>query len=160
MDPKVGKRTHSRKYVGVVLEVSGRFYFAPLSSPKPRDYDSNGNIKQNTSLSIPMIVNGLSGKRLLGTIKLNDMIPVPMSEIVDYDLSKESDSAYADLVRDELRFINKHQEIIRKRARIIYQAKIHERLNLNPKNARWFSAIVPFRFLESLCDSFMSQVAH
>ena len=101
-----------------------------------------------------MVVNGPHGKRLLGTIKFNDMIPVPEEEIIKYDLATETDTTYADLVRDELRFINKHQGAILKRARLVYYAKLHEAENLNRKNERWYAAILPFKVLEAACDSF------
>ena len=35
---KEGKRTHLRKYVGVVLDVNNHKYYIPLSSPKEHDY--------------------------------------------------------------------------------------------------------------------------
>ena len=109
---------------------------------------------------MPMVTNEPSGKRLLGTIKFNDMIPVPRTEIIQYNLDDERDTAYANLVRDELRFISKHQTKILKRARFIYEAKTHEARNANQKNVKWFAAILPFKELEVLCDAFVSQTTN
>ena len=154
MDPKIAYRTHTRKYVGVVLRVGRHKYFAPLSSPKARDYDASGNIRKST-LSISLTENKGGEKTLLGTIKLNDMIPVPDSEIIEYDVNAESDSSYADLIRKELLFIAKHQTLIMKRARLIYFAKKNESSNKNDKNSSWFNSILPFGDLEQYCDSFI-----
>lgn len=35
---KVDSRTHTRKYVGVVIEMAGYKYYIPMSSPKDTDY--------------------------------------------------------------------------------------------------------------------------
>ena len=35
---KVGNRTHTRKYVGVVIEMAGYKYYIPMSSYKDTDY--------------------------------------------------------------------------------------------------------------------------
>lgn len=83
------------------------------------------------------------------------MIPVPDSEIIEYYLDGEADANYANLIRNELLFINKHQALISKRARIIYYAKKHESTNRNSRNASWFDSVLPFAELENLSESFI-----
>lgn len=42
-DNKRNSRTHTRKYLGTVLEVNGLLYFVPFSSAKPSDYIQNSD---------------------------------------------------------------------------------------------------------------------
>jgi protein AbiQ len=81
----------SRKYLGVVYEINCYQYFAPFSSPKDSDYFLGKNGKKEIRRSIIPIIrmtetfsNGEKG--LLATIKLNNMIPVPVSELEEYDI--------------------------------------------------------------------------
>ena len=52
---KQEKRTHTRKYVGTVLEMHGYKYFVPMSSPKETDYQIAGNDKVIKKSIIPII---------------------------------------------------------------------------------------------------------
>lgn len=64
------------------------------------------------------------GKRhLLGTIKLSNMIPVPKCKLVLYDLDKETDEDYRNLVLKEKRFINRNKEMIIAHAETLYREK-------------------------------------
>ena len=38
-------RTHTRKYIGIVLELEGYHYYVPMSSPKDSDYQVAGDGK-------------------------------------------------------------------------------------------------------------------
>ncbi len=42
---KESNRTHTRKYVGIVLNINDYHYFIPLSSPKESDYQIAGENK-------------------------------------------------------------------------------------------------------------------
>ena len=39
---KENRRKHTRKYIGVVLELEGYHYYVPMSSPKDSDYQIAG----------------------------------------------------------------------------------------------------------------------
>lgn len=108
MDNKTNYRKHSRKYIGVVLKINNYNYFAPLSSPKKSDYLNNGNIRKSSTIVLRMVENKLDGSNvLLGSIKLNNMLPVPDTEINVYDLDNEIDINYKNLVFNELLWIEK-----------------------------------------------------
>ncbi len=100
LDNKAKKRNHGRKYIGIIISINNINYFAPLSSPKKSDYDNLGNIRKSSSIILKMVKNYSKKPQLLGTIKLNNMIPVPDSEIILYDLNNEKDKKYKNLIID------------------------------------------------------------
>ncbi|CAL7909802.1 type III toxin-antitoxin system ToxN/AbiQ family toxin [Fusobacterium necrophorum subsp. funduliforme] len=62
---------------------------------------------------------------MLGKIKLSSMIPVyDMSVLSYYDINKEQDLKYKNLVIDELRFIYANKNLILKNANKLYQQKV------------------------------------
>ena len=42
---KADHRTHTRKYIGTVMEINDVFYYIPMSSPKESDYQFAGDAK-------------------------------------------------------------------------------------------------------------------
>lgn len=129
MDNKENARTHTRKYLGVVLYHGEFSYFVPFSSPKETDYtfDKDGTriIRKSIIPIIRMVTNDtISGKpELKGTLKLSNMIPVPESELIEYDLAKEQDTNYGQLVQKELGFIRSNISLIVRNARVLYNQK-------------------------------------
>lgn len=128
-DNKESNRTHSRKYLGIVLQKNGYNYFIPFSSPKGTDYtmDVDGNKVIRKSI-IPIIrmtsddsVTGLT--ELKGTLKLSNMIPIPDSELTYYNINDEEDASYRKLVEKEYAFIKSNMDTIFKNANIIYNQK-------------------------------------
>lgn len=121
------KYVHSRKYLGIVLQINGFSYYAPISSPKESDYILiNGNkvIRNSIIPIIRMTETDQNGNRsLMGTIKLCNMIPVPDDKIRIYDLDNEADKEYKDLVLKEKRFINRNEEMIVAYAERLYKEK-------------------------------------
>ena len=131
-DDKVEKSTaehykFSRKYLGIVLTVNNFKYFAPLSSTKThKDYFPNGEIRPSV---IPLIRITKSNKdgsiSLLGKIQLNNMIPIFNNNLVQlYDLNKEEDIKYKNMVFNQINFINKNVKLIIKNANILYNNKV------------------------------------
>lgn len=55
-DSKIGKRKHMRKYIGVVLAIGDIKYFAPLSSPKQKDFNSDGTIRKDPIFLMRIVV--------------------------------------------------------------------------------------------------------
>jgi len=143
-------RTYTRKYVGVVIEINNFKYFAPLSSPKDSDY-VDGKIRNSSSIIFRMIKNYSTNPILLGTIKLNNMIPVPESEIKLYDYKNEKDLRYKSLIEDEINWINHNITRIRKTAQSLYSSKMNEKKSRNEKNSRYFDSIMPFIEAEEKC---------
>lgn len=123
---KEDERTHTRKYVGVLLEMNEYHYFVPMSSPKETDYQVAGNTKVIKKSIVPIIRmieknNGI--KELKGTLRISHMIPVPGTELTKYDIENEKDEDYKALVNAEAIFIRKNAEKIKKNAELLYRQK-------------------------------------
>lgn len=104
-------QNNERKYIGVVLQVNGMNYFAPLSSAKPKHkYMKEG-------LDFIKVKN-------YAVINLNNMFPVPSSVYTLVIFSNEKDFKYRDLLRAEYRFIKMIQEKICKNAKLLYNHKL------------------------------------
>ena len=101
---KIDNKTHTRKYVGVVVTIEDFKYYIPMSSPKDSDYQVAGETKVIKKSIIPIIrivvKNSLGEKELKGTLRISHMIPVPESELELYDLENETDKTYKDLVQN------------------------------------------------------------
>lgn len=112
---KEDTRVHTRKYLGVVIEIDAHKYYIPLSSPKEKhDYiiiDGKKTIRKD-SLIVMRIVSGTGeNKELKGTLQIGTMIPVPNAAIKLYDVDNEPDRAYKDLVNEEIIYIRKHDKV-------------------------------------------------
>ncbi len=121
-DNKEETRTYERKYLGVVLTVNEFNYYIPMSSPKKSDYlDYDKKIIRKDAKTIIRIHD--SG-RLYGTLRISNMIPVPITELEPYILSNEKDIKYRELVVGELRYINNNSDKIVKYAKTVYNQKV------------------------------------
>ena len=150
---KVNARTHTRKYLGVVLHIDRYNYYIPMSSPKNSDYQIAGKDKVIRKSIIPIIrivVKNAAGKKeLKGTLRISHMIPVPASELELYDLENEEDSNYKDLVQNEMIFIRKNREKIMDNAKLLYKQKA-----MNDMTAGYVKSALDYRALEYRCDLF------
>lgn len=155
---KINVRTHTRKYLGIVLHIEKYNYYIPLSSPKDSDYQIVGGnkiIRKSIVPIIRIIVKGKSGKKeLKGTLRISHMIPVPASEVVLYDLENESDSTYKDLVQNEMIFIRKNRSKIALNAKLLYKQK-----TTNDSAGGYIKSALDYHALEVLCDSFKKNKA-
>lgn len=122
-----------RPYVGVVFVINNIKYFAPLASPRPK------HEKMKNSLDFIKIDKGK-----YGVINLNNMIPVVDSAVVKYDIMKETDIAYRNLMLNQLSFINKNAEIIMRKAARLYIKVTSSKSHLNKRCAK-------FKLLEEKC---------
>lgn len=121
-DNKEEIRTHNRKYLGIVLTVNEFNYYIPMSSPKKSDYmDIDKKVIRNDTKTI---IRMHEGGRLYGTLRISNMIPVPITELEPYMISNEIDEKYRQLVIGELRYINNNSNKIIKYAKIVYNQKI------------------------------------
>ena len=125
-----------RKYIGIVFEIKGLKYFAPLSSYK----DKHKKMKEG--------VDFIKIKDY-AVINLNNMIPVPVSQIVDIDINREKDPSYKYLLQAESREVNRQKNRIRKNAEIVYSHKKHNG-NATPLAKRTND----FEVLEKLCKEY------
>lgn len=150
---KINSRTHTRKYLGVVLQIGKYNYYVPMSSPKDSDYQIAGSNKVIKKSIVPIIriVEKISSgeKELKGTLRISHMIPVPESELELYDLENEADTTYKDLVQKEMIFIRKNREKIDSNAKLLYKQKI-----ANDTTAGYVKSALDYQALEKLCDLF------
>ena len=102
--------TNKRKYIGVVLEINGFKYFAPLSSFKPK------HKKMKEGVDFIKIKD-------YAVLNLNNMIPVPDSACFLPDINSEKDPHYKFLLQAESREINRQKNRILKNAQIVYSHK-------------------------------------
>lgn len=151
---KEDERVHSRKYVGVVLEINNYLYYIPMSSPKKTDYVIvNGDkVIKKSNLTIIRIIDEINVgvKELKGTLRISNMIPVPKSQLMLYDVNNEKDIEYKKLILKQLIFITKYQKLIIKYARIIYNQKTK-----NQVNQPYIKAVLDFKKLENLHDLYI-----
>lgn len=102
---------HERKYIGIVLEVNGFHYFAPLSSFKPK------HLTMQERIDFIKIHN-------YSVININNMFPVPLNQYTYVDISKENNSHYKSLLQAEYRYIKSNRNRIIKNAYIVYNHKL------------------------------------
>lgn len=150
---KIDNRTHTRKYVGVVIKIEEFKYYIPMSSPKESDYQIAGDNKVIKKSIIPIIrivvKNSVGEKELKGTLRISHMIPVPESELELYDLENEPDEAYKDLVQNEIIFIRKNHGKIMNNATVLYKQKQE-----NDTTAGYVKSALPYKEIEELCKQY------
>ena len=153
---KTNSRTHTRKYLGVVLQLGKYNYYIPMSSPKNSDYQIAGANKVIKKSIVPItrivVKNSCGEKELKGTLRISHMIPVPVSELELYDLENESDSTYKDLVQNEMIFIRKNRDKISANAQLLYKQKV-----ANDTTAGYVQSALNYQALELLYDLFEKQ---
>lgn len=115
-----------RKYIGVVLSCNSFDYFIPFSSPDRKDdYEKDGSIRKSSSVVIRMTEQTQEKEKLLGTLRLNSMIPIPNKNLLNnYDIAEEKDYFYKNLLFKELNFIKKNEAKIINKAEKLYDLKI------------------------------------
>ena len=74
-------------------------YFIPFSSPdKKDDYDKDGKIRKSSMVVVRMIEKKKEENKLLGTLRLNSMIPICNKDVIKkYDILQEKDIFYKNL---------------------------------------------------------------
>ena len=104
---------NERKYIGIVLQINGFDYFAPLSSFKDKH---------------KLMKEGLDFIKIkdYAVINLNNMFPVPPKETKYVDIRSERDQHYRSLLLAEYRYIKSIQDKIRKNAQNVYKIKIKD----------------------------------
>lgn len=149
MSNKEKVRVYHRKYLGLVTQLNGFCYYIPLSSPKEKDYNKAGKIKTDSPITIYI----RNKDKLYGTIRFNNMIPVPKSEIIKYDLNDEGDLRYKMLVLNELYFVRSNAARIESVAKKLYEQKINQKSGEVTKDHNLFLTL-NFKRLEKLCEDF------
>ncbi|HOZ54282.1 MAG TPA: type III toxin-antitoxin system ToxN/AbiQ family toxin [Bacilli bacterium] len=129
-----------RPFLGALIEINNCKYFAPLSSPKPK-HEKMKNIIDFIKID--------GGK--LGAINFNNMIPVKENNYVLVDLntklSSRDDIIYQNLLKEQLRWLNKNKSSILKASNKLYFSYVNNSLSINIRNR-----CCNFLLLEEKCN--------
>lgn len=130
---------NERKYIGVILEINGMKYFAPLSSHKKKH--------ETMSNALDFIKVGR-----YAVLNLNNMFPAAEGTYKYIDFSLVEDEKYKNLLLKEYRFIRAMQEKICNNARILYQHK-----NAYGNDTPLARRCNDFQTLESACKEYVQK---
>lgn len=143
--PYVSGDKANRPFIGVVLEVNGCKYFAPMTSPKPK------HLKMNDS-TMPDFIRINNGA--WGGINLNNMIPVADGFLTKVDIGKESNEDYKNLLTNQISWCNKNREKITKKAQRLYnlvcKGNVGEAL---------LNRCCDYKLLEEMCKEYIAEKA-
>lgn len=109
---KEESRLFSRKYLGVLFEINGYRYFAPLSSFKDK------HERMSEQLDFIKIVNE---RKKYAVINLNNMIPISEKALIEFDINEEPDKDYKNLLIAEFIICKNKEEKIKKNAKKLYE---------------------------------------
>ncbi|MGN7308704.1 type III toxin-antitoxin system ToxN/AbiQ family toxin, partial [Bacillus subtilis] len=132
-----------RPYVGLLLEIDGHNYYAPLSSYKPKFRKKNHTffkVYEDTTRD-PVAV-----------IKFNCMIPVLESEITYIDFAQHPDKKYRSLLEAEYRYIKANRTAILEGAKKLYALA-------NKGQGFFYEGSCKFKLLESVYQNFTNPVS-
>ncbi len=155
LDNKYETRKHTRKYVGIVLTVNSMNYYVPLSSPKDYDYLPDGTIRKSNMFFSRIVLNVGGGEmKLYGKLMYKNMIPVPDSAIIEYDLDNEVDEKYKAIVENEKVWMTLRVGEILQSVNRIYRFRKDLRNSNDPR----IEKIVDFDVVEKACELYTKLV--
>ena len=126
--------THEKFLCGIVLNVHGHDYFAPISSFKT---------PQRTNI----IIKDANGKDI-SSIRFSFMIPVPPGVVSIKRINEEASSKYRVLLNMELQFCRKNAKRIYSKAKFVYESVAIKKDPLMVKNC------CNFTVLEKACTEY------
>lgn len=139
--PYLEKEKENRPFVGVILNVNGKNFFAPLTSPK----------KKHLIMKDMQDFLKIDGGRL-GGINLNNMMPIPKSYLEKIEINTLKDEKYKMMLKKQMKWINQNELRIHNRARNLYYLI----LNHHTTEAL-LKRCCDFRLLERRCEDFMRE---
>lgn len=101
---------NQKPYIGIVLEISGHKFIAPLTSYKPKQ----DNIKSSNFTVFKLHERGNPDNKL-GMISLNNMIPIIDTEITPLNMQAQS-PGYRKMLYKQFEFIKSSSDEIKERA--------------------------------------------
>ena len=131
-------KSQTRPYVGIVYTYNDNYYFAPLSSPKPKH-----QTMKKSAVDICLIDEGK-----LEVINFNNMIPTPIKELTEV-IPTVKDEKYKKLLENQISSINKNRELILKKIN-----RFHKKYNESLLFPNVLSRCCDFRLLEEKCKEY------
>lgn len=117
--PQNSNEKDNRPFIGVVLEINDKTYYAPLSSPKEK------HMQMKNTIDFLKIENGK-----YGAINFNNMIPVTHNDIIAEDYSihntdTQEEKKYKNLVYNQIVWCNSNKQVIYKKAKQLYKSIVY-----------------------------------
>ena len=141
-EPRVPFVKEHRPFLGIVLKVNYKNYFAPLGSPKEKH--KLMHIQRD-------LIKIDDGK--LGVINLNNMIPIPISRCLKLELNELGDEKYQTLLRKQLIWCNENSKQIIATAEKLYHLICYS----DKPNTMLRNRCCDFKLLERKCIEFMRE---
>lgn len=146
-DPRVpyNIKDKQRPFVGVLFNVGKCLYFAPLASPRPK------HLKLRNNADLLKIDQGE-----LGVINFNNMVPV-YNQNIEYVNINDLENipidqlAYVKLLRKQLRWLNRYDNRLYRKSKLLYSKYINNTLNENI-----YKRCCDFPLLEEKCRIYNS----
>lgn len=135
---------NQKPYVGIVLKVNDTNYYAPLSSPKDKYRAMSGN---NPTL---FKIEKINSKKLIGVVRLNNMIPVPDFALKKVIFNEVGDSNYKYLLINQLKIMKVNLSTIQEKANLMYD------LVVNKGNKFYCRISNDYSKLEKDCQKYIS----
>ncbi len=139
--PNVNGEKEGRPFIGILICVNNKNYFAPLTSPKKK------HLLMHETQDFIKIKSGE-----LGAINLNNMIPIPYSELKMIDINNIKDDQYKKLLMKQLSWCNSSRNRITKRAYSLYRNIKYDNVTEKLKER-----CCDFELLEKICYTYMNK---
>lgn len=141
-EPRVPFVKENRPFLGIVLKIHYKNYFAPLGSPKE---------KHKTMKKQKDLIKIRDGE--LGVINFNNMIPIPISRCRKIDIENMTNPKYKILLNDQVAWCNIHiNEIIETAEKLYHLICYSDKPNTMLRNR-----CCDFKLLERKCIEFMRE---
>lgn len=141
-EPRVPFVKENRPFLGIVLKIHYKNYFAPLGSPKE---------KHKTMKKQKDLIKIRDGE--LGVINFNNMIPIPISRCRKIDIENMTNPKYKILLNDQVAWCNIHiNEIIETTEKLYHLICYSDKPNTMLRNR-----CCDFKLLERKCIEFMRE---
>lgn len=142
-----------RPYVGIVYEIEGFNYFAPFSSPEK---DENGELTEEYKQYFDKN-NKTTYERIedlkYGTININNMIPVPNSQLISFNIDDIEDKQYQSILKDQFIYCDNNK------TRIIGKAnKLYKQVTKN-KIPHFVNLSCNFKLIEQKCREYEIRIS-
>lgn len=137
--PYVEDEKGNRPFIGVVLCVNGKNFFAPLTSPKPK------HLTMKNTQDFLKIDEGR-----LGGINLNNMMPIPRRYLHIIDIKNIRDIKYKKMLYMQIDWIEKNTLRINNRAKNLYYLVVQKKAT-----EKLIERCCDFKLLEEKCQEYM-----
>lgn len=132
---------NKKPYVGVVLWVNGKSFFAPLTSAK----DKHKKIANSDPTTFKIFIKG----RFKASVLLNNMIPVDSRLVQRINIKAETNAGYREFLNAEYKVLTLNAQTLKNKAETLYKAV------LKGENKYFCSISYHFAELEKALDNYV-----